>query len=720
MTEISSARQLVRPRPLGLLHVKDNGQFNKFKSKVTNFMEDKSEKDTGKGLNRNHPKVMAEMPQQATLINIVAAVNDTFGDEHSASYKENIVPGSPTDALSNSMAVVSSILSPRERTISIPTTQVVFELPIETIQKKPVYYKHSEDEEVYRRDSCSANVLSKHSAERTKITSAKPYIVSEKVIKRLQIKEPCFDHSFDTQRQKTDSEPTAKPSVNKSWSPVRRLGAWRRPQSRTVHTLSKCEAVDIMDNDSIRRSQNEMGFNPDPTKVSAEEKLKIIPPSPANPYPFYRAKSLPAVFPVRTKTANVSQILDPQKLERYKYRPRSRGYFSQSDETRKVVNLSGSAGLEHSNVNSSLHHDHETVSPYKLDLEKSKNAQKSQYLLTGSNVNPAEVRGKAFGHGSTRHGQFSPQNSLDLSQSKESINPEMRIGLSGRPRSTNSSTSGRSQSSNATLTNNKKGCLSNRPGPGDFMAGRRTPKRVKFARRSSSTSVISNTTINDEPIAKINAFGGSSIVQTPKSNITAYSPGPQPLSTQELLRLKQKFIPANVHVELSHKSAYHFSNHNGMRIKSITQKDTESKSDTRINDDSENTDPDKQDFDRENSDKVESDVSERELEFSVYKDKSDDRSDTLTEGIADSEEKLRRLVSDLDDDESNDSDSTDEFSQLAAKHENSYKLVKAVDLDSYAEFEHKKMRKVLSSSLNVHRNENAKVHFVRVKMKDGE
>ena len=489
----------------------------------------------------------------------------------------------------------------------------------------------------------------------------------------------------------------------------------------TVHTLSKCEAVDIMDNDSIRKSQNDTGFNPDPTKVSAEEKLKIIPPSPANPYPFYRAKSLPAVFPVRTKTPTVSQILDQKKLDRHKYRPRSRGgYFPQSAEQRKVFNLSGSAGLLHSNGNSSPHHDHEAVSPYKLDLEKSKNAQKSQYLLTGSNVNPAEVRGKAFGHG---HGQFSPQNSLDFSKSRECTDPDMRIALSRRPRSTNSSTSGRSQTSNATLNNNKKaGCLSNRTGPGDFMAGRRTPKRVKFARRSSSTSIISNTTINDEPIAKINAFGGSSIVQIPKSNITAYSPGPQPLSTQELLRLKQKFIPANVHVELSHKSAYHFSNHNGMRIKRIIKKDIGSKRHAHINDDSENREPDKQNSDKENSDKVDSDVSERELDFSVYKenDKSDDRSDTITEVRAGSEDKLKRLVSYSYDDEGSESDSNDEFSQLAAKHENSYKLVKAVDLDSYAEFEHKKMRKVLNSNLNANKNENAKVQFVRVRMKDGE
>ena len=726
MTEISSAHQLVRPRPLGLLHMKDNGQFDKPKSKVTDITDNKRERGhSGKGLNtRNNQKVMTDMPQQATLINIVAAVNDTFRDANDSSYKENIVPGSPTDALSNSMAIVSSIMTPRERSISIPTTQVVFELPIETIQKKPVYYKHSEDEEVYRKDSNNANVFSKHSVERTKVNSAKPFIVSEKVIKRLQIKEPCFDRNFEKQRQKSDSEPIAKQTVNKSWSPVRRLGAWKRPQSRTVHTLSKCDAVDIMDSDSIRRTQNDIGLNPDPTKVSAEEKLKIIPPTPSNPYPFYRAKSLPAVFPVKTKTPNAtaSQILDSQKLERYKNRPRSRGYFSQSSDARKAIHLSGSAGLEHSFSSNNLHHEHETVSPYKLDLEKSKTAQKSQYLLTGSDINPAEVRGKAFGHGSSKHGQYSSQNSLDLSQSKEDINQDTRKSRNGRPRSTNSSASGRSHSSNSMLPNNMKGCLSNRSGPGEFMAGRRTPKRVKFARRPSSTSVTSNTMVNDEPIAKINAFGGSSVVQIPKSNATAYSPGPEPLSAQELLRLKQKFIPANVNIKLSNKSAYHFSNHNGMRIKGITQKDIESKTGDHNNNDSEHFDPDKQDSDKENSDKFDSNVSERELDFSVCKDrdKSDDRSDTLTEVRADSEDKLRRLVSDLEDEESNDSDSTDEFSQLAAKHENSYKLVKAVDLDSYAEFEHKKMRKVLNSSFNANRNENSTGHFVRVKMRDGE
>lgn len=721
MTEITSIRQLVRPRPLGL--IKDNAQYYKLTSKVTNSSEEKREKDStsAKGLNRNNQKVMKGTLQQATLINIVAAVNETLGDETSASFKESIIPGSPTDALSNSMAVVSSIMSPRERTISIPTTQVVFELPIETIQKKPVYYKHSEDEEVHRKDISSANVFSKNSMERMKVNSAKPYIVSEKVIKRLQMKAPCFEHSFDTQRQKTDTD-TATPSVNKSWSPVRRLGAWRRPQSRAVHKLSKCEAVDIMDSDSIRRSQNETGFNPDPTKVSAEEKLKIIPPSPINPYPFYRAKSLPAVFPVKTKTPNVSQTLDLQKPERYKNRPLSRGYFSQCAESRKLFNVSGSAGLDHSNANNCLHHDHETVSPYKLDLEKSKDAQKSQYSLIGSEISPAEVRGKAFGHGSPRHGHVSLQNSFDLSQSKENINSGIKVTLGGRPRSTNSSASSRSQSSNATLTNSKKGCFANRSGPGDFVAGRRTPKRVKFARRPSGTSITSNITVDDEPIAKINAFGGSSIVQIPKSNITAYSPGPQSLSAQELLRLKQKLIPANVHVELSYKSAYNFSHHNGMRIRSIQQKDGEGKRKAPVNDDADNPHSDRPDSEKANSDKVDSDVSERELDFSIYKDKakSDDRSDTLTEVRAESEDKFKRLISDIDDDESNESDSTEEFSQLAAKHEISYKLVKAVDLDTYAEFEHKKMRKVLNSSLNANRNGNANAHFVRVKMKEGE
>ena len=707
MTEVTSVRQTPRPRPLGLL--KENVQYYRLSSKFQNSND--TTNTVNERVNSASKNVMQGQLQQATLINIVAAVNETFGSESGiANHESRTVPGSPTDALQNTVAVVSNLVSPRERTISIPTTQVVFEMPVESVRKKPVYYKHSEDEEVHRKD-LPANVFSKNSVERTKVNLTKPHIASEKVMKRIPFKTPCFDYSLNAQNPKTVTE-SSKPTVSKSWSPVRRLGAWKRSESRAVHQMSKCEAVDIMDSESIRRTQNG-SFSPDPTKITAEEKLKIIPPSPVNPYPFYRAKSLPAVFPVKTtKTAPSSPPTAMPKTERYRHRPLSRGNFTQIDDFRKVFNLSGGIVVDHSHTGTGLNHEHEVVSPFKLDLAKSKDAQKSPYALSGSDVSPAEVRGRAFGQGSPRHGdseyqsaQESSSKSGDMPHLKDSLHSAAKFTLSGRPKSSASTTSSRSQPRNVTSANSRKSCIAanaGRNGTSD-VPGRRTPKKVKFARRPSSTSTVSNTILDDEPVAKINAFGGSSVFQTPRSDITAYSPGPQPMSAQELLRLKQKLIPANVHVELANKSSYNFTSHTGMKIRSIQQRSDDISYRNLIISDS----------DDENS--------ECNLNSGVTTEAAKEETDienVNTDKLA-TGDKVRGSLSDLDND-CDETDSDEEMSKVEASREISYKLVKAVDLDSYSEFEHKKMRKVLSHSFNANRGDNTKAHFVKVQLKEGE
>ena len=702
MTEITSIRQAVRPRPLGLL--KDDSQYYRITSKFQSSKTGSNE--ASDKFNQANQQVIKGTLQQAALINIVAAVNETFGSDDASSVNDrSVVPGSPVDSLNNTIAVVSSLLSPRERTISIPTTQVVFEMPVESVQRKPVYYKHSGDEEVHKKES-SIKVFSK---ERSKLIPYQPYIASEKVMKRIPFKTPCFEKSSETQNKKADSIPeTPKANNSKSWSPVRRLGAWKRPEFRAVHQLSKCEAVDIMDTDSIRRSQNDTPVNPDPTKLSAEEKLKIIPPSPVNPFPFYRAKSLPAVFPVKTTKPMSTQL--PRKPDRVIQRPRSRGYYSPSLDARKVVNLSGGFVTDLMNSGSRLNSENENVSSFKLDLTKTKSVLKSPYSVSGSEISPAEVRGRAFGQETPRHEHYMEPFSFqetrmktDLSQTKENYHPVIMNTMIGRPKSTSSTGSNTSRSRYTPSVQSRRSCIANKPAAQNI-SGRRSPKKVKFARRPSSSSVVS--AISDEPIAKINAFGGSSIVQTPSSNITAYSPGPQPMSAQELLRLKQKFIPANVHVELANQSTYHFSSHAGMKIKGIQHKssDVVLKLSSSSESDREDSEGDRDPDGAKNSVKVkyEPEFADEERKYS---------GDIFTKPLSDFDDDIEDNVSD---------DADDDFSGSDARHEISYKLVKAVDLDSYSEFEHKKMRKVLHSSLNSNKSDPSKAHFVKVTLKEGE
>ena len=688
MTEVTRARPVARPRPLGLL--KDDSPYHRITSKFQNSKA--GSKESNEKSNKTSQQIIKGTLQHAAIINIVAAVNEFHDDKKYSASDTTDLSDSQTDSLSNTMAVVSSIMTPRERTISIPTTQVVFALPEELVQRKPVYYKHSGDEEVHRKEL----VFSK---DRPKLIISKPFMPSENAMKKMPFKTPCFIQKTETQSKKVEPETTKMVNNSKSWTPVRRLGAWKRSDSRTVHQISKCEAVDIMDADSIRRSQNEISVNPDPTKITSDEKLKIMPPTPpVNPFPFYRAKSLPVVFPVKTTKSTPSQT--PRKPEKVKPRPLSRGYRSPSVDGRQVINLSGGFGTNSVNSGYRLNTDQDNISLFKLDIPKTKIAFQSQYSVTGSDVSPAEIRGKAFGQETPGHGLYAESTigsenrlkSNNILQTKEHLHAAITFAMTGRPKSTSSSRSTASRSRNITSANSKKSCISNKSVT-ESTSGKRPPKKVKFARRPGCTPVVS--VQSDEPVAKINAFGGSSIVQTQSSNITAYSLGPQPMSAQELLRLKQKFIPANVRVELANQPSYHFPTHTGMKIKSLHNR-------------SNGVVPalSSSDSDRENSEEDRDIMSNGVVRGNSAEYSDDERK--LSEG------KVSKRLSDFDN-ETEDILSDEEFSGSESRQELKYNLLKAVDLDSYSEFEHKKMRKVLNS-----KNELAKTHSVKVTLKEGE
>ncbi|KAK3607534.1 hypothetical protein CHS0354_025788 [Potamilus streckersoni] len=289
MADVTRVRLTGRPRPLGVL--KDEVMYFEITNRYRAF---KRKERLPHDFYRRGRQLTHEMKgglHQAALINIVAAVNDRYVGEPVR--KPEYVHAPQVDP----MTVLSTLVSQRDRTISIPRPQMFMHFPHKLIQRKPVYYKHSEEE--VKRDnaflfnrSATSFQLKSRVREKPSSGSSEPLIKISSVTtskdgvqgeKTVIIRDPFTDSS------------TNKPKI----SGVKHGAQPRHSESRKYREISKCDAIDIMDaTDAMKREhtmspKSSQGVNSDSNNQSP------------NPFPFYRTKSLPSIFsPRRNKSGS--------------------------------------------------------------------------------------------------------------------------------------------------------------------------------------------------------------------------------------------------------------------------------------------------------------------------------------------------------------------------------------------------------------------------------
>lgn len=252
-------------------------------------------------------KDVKESIRHAALINIVAAVNDSCDDDTTSSHLLEQTQRS-TDG---NMTLISNLVFHRDRSISFPKPQLFFEPPKTLSTKKPLFYRNSKDEvleDIEQRKRCV-------SLTRTRVPVATPEDESEKSLSDRPKSEGLqFSVSIQQLKDNNKSNPPNPPWIEnsskvknaRSMSPRRRFVSLNKKiETKSGASIPKCEAVDIMDATECLQNR----IKPPPSVSHIESYGEQVDNSENDS--LYRARSLPSLFPVKkkkeTKTSDKSE-----------------------------------------------------------------------------------------------------------------------------------------------------------------------------------------------------------------------------------------------------------------------------------------------------------------------------------------------------------------------------------------------------------------------------
>ncbi|KAK3091186.1 hypothetical protein FSP39_017812 [Pinctada imbricata] len=324
MTEISSLRLSGKTRTLG--DVKDDASYLKVAQRT-----ESGDTISPRGINGTsvQSSTMRDVPdsiQQAALIDIVASVNgegvnpDGFPEVDHA--YTSTTPVDVRENYGNAVNVLSNLVLTKDRTISIPKPQTFEDPPEKFSTKKPVFYKHSTDE------VNNAEAEAENRKRVVSLTRTRTNINEEKDVKKTRPKSESIQISVSLHQLNQEEEKSsdaykdwfaspAKVRIARSMTPRRRrlTSINRKNESRTLTTLSTCEAVDIMDTtESLQNRLRAPGSSP--SRDLGRERVELL----TEDLNLYRAKSLPALFPVKRKKEvtqlnlmNKSKLISPFK-----------------------------------------------------------------------------------------------------------------------------------------------------------------------------------------------------------------------------------------------------------------------------------------------------------------------------------------------------------------------------------------------------------------------
>lgn len=281
MADVTALRTQSAGRVYPLKEIRDNYPYHRktqYDPRVTNSASAVLRGD-------NSPrrfKDLKENYQQATLINIVASVNN-----------EDQKP-QPAVESPSAIDVLSNIFFQRERQISIPKPQIFVEVPQKFSKKKPIFNRISghplTEKDVYE-NRRKMSTMPKARPISREITST-PRQESIKIAVSLQ---KSSDETGSVDGSKEWISSPAKVKLARSNSPRHRYVTLKKKHERVVTSISTCEAIDILE-------ANESIIQPKATYI-ASTRDNISSPN----QDVYRAKSLPALFPVKRRKSSDSQ-----------------------------------------------------------------------------------------------------------------------------------------------------------------------------------------------------------------------------------------------------------------------------------------------------------------------------------------------------------------------------------------------------------------------------
>ena len=334
MTEVSAVRTPGRPRALG--DVKDDASYLKVAHRSANGPRLASSRLNAGRVQSSDNRALRDVQdglRQAALINIVASVNDGTGEDEIPPGLDSsrMTPSADVQQLGNTMTMLSNLVLSKDRTISIPKPQSFEDPPEKFSTKKPVFYKHSTDEvskdesDTRKRNVSLATTRTNVTEEQRETKKNRTKSESIQISVSLQQLKDEFENVNDVSREWFASP--AKVRIARSMTPRRRrvTSKPKKSESRVTTTISTCEAVDIMDTtESLNNRLKKPNISS--AKDLGRQRVELL----TEDLNLYRAKSLPALFPVKKKKEiaqpSITPVTEKSKLISPFKRPSVRAY----------------------------------------------------------------------------------------------------------------------------------------------------------------------------------------------------------------------------------------------------------------------------------------------------------------------------------------------------------------------------------------------------------
>ena len=691
MTEVTTMRMhsAGRIHPLGDL--KNNHIYQhkpQYDSRVTNSA---SAAIRGENTPRNF-RNMKDGFQQAALINIVASVNNENKQR----------PVTSADSVKNTMNCISTLFLPKNRQISIPKPQAFMEVPQKFSKKKPLFNKKSGHQVTEKEiENRKRNI----SLSRPRPSSRDPELTSKQESIKITVSlQRVSDEMNESDGSREWISSPSKVRLARSNSPRHRyISLKKKPEQRATTAISTCEAIDILDATEAFNQSKQQSVSSTRDNVT----------SPSQDSNLYRAKSLPALFPVKRRKSVETTQNGASGEKKHNIHPFKRtsvkayggmpnllvGKTCQAKLNEEVENIDDSTKPLFKPSNKTNEHYLKFIHREDKSKEKVIVLNKENITLLGRSIpNPRPSSIQLQRH--SRHPEtdmlYSSFENLEEKKLVKQLDrqfEDLRKNISAKMSNLSDGGSVASELSSDITSYNLvgKAFKSNLSTTSSVSKNgkHKNKKRVTFAEDTEeSIAVCDKAILNyDNDRALLNARLMQTKYHFKEKDRDREIHQMKPISEVEMVRLKQRLVPDTHHGDTKHQSDFVDDIHiSGMLVPGVrsssrasdTNRSVISEADT-IGIEEAAKEWNGVDIDATNRDRTEIPLSQGASSF--YPTEQDE---------------------DFDSCESDEED---------IEHLDSYRVVKAIDLGKLSNFQHRKFKKVQ------HKHDPSTTHFVKIKVK---
>lgn len=691
MTEVTTMRMhsAGRIHPLGDL--KNNLIYQhkppQYDSRVTNSA---SAAIRGENTPRNF-RDMKDGFQQAALINIVASVNNENKQR----------PATSADSVKSTMNCITNLFLPRDRQISIPKPQAFMEVPHTFSKKKPLFNKKSGHQVTEKEIEIRKRNIS---LSRPRPSSRDPELTSKQESIKIAVSlQRVSDEMNESDGSREWISSPSKVRLARSNSPRHRyISLKKKPEQRATTAISTCEAIDILDATESFSQSKPQSFSSTRDNVT----------SPSQDSNLYRAKSLPAIFPVKRRKSAETQT-GASREKKHSIHPFKRtsvktyggmpnllvGKTCQAKLNEEVDNIDDSTKPLFKPANKT--NEHYLKFTYKEDKSKEKVTvvNKENITLLGRSIpnpRPSSIQLQRYSRHPETDMLYSSFENLEEKRFVKQLDrqfEDLRKHISAKMSNLSDGGSVASESSSGIASYNLvgKAYKSNLSTTSSVSKSgkQKNQKRVTFAEDTEeSIAVCDKAILNyDNDRALLNARLMQTKYHFKEKDRDREIHQMKPISEGEMVRLKQRLVPGTHHGDTKHKNQFVDDIPiSGMLVPGVrsssrasdTNRSVVSEADT-IGIEEAAKEWNGVDIDATNRDRTEIPLSQGASSF--YPTEQDE---------------------DFDSCESDEED---------IEHLDSYRVVKAIDLGKLSNFQHRKFKKVQ------HKHDPSTTHFVKIKVK---